>query len=202
MTSLAFSRPLNKVTSMLPSSSYRWSTTSLRESWRLQRLANEETRPDAAGHCSWFMRRMSGLSTWRKLGTGTAAATSLPPRPKPCGKFSCRTPAAEAVASTAAACARVDVDDLEIAAPERSEELPGGSSDALTQLAVVDSQAAELVKLRYFAGCTIPQAAEILGVSPRKADFVWVYARTWLFQKLQGEDETTTPLTLDKPSKS
>jgi RNA polymerase sigma factor (TIGR02999 family) len=80
---------------------------------------------------------------------------------------------------------RIDVDDLEIAAPERSDELLA-LDEALLQLAAVDAQAAELVKLRYFAGCTVHQAAEILGVSPRTADFIWAYARTWLFQKIEG----------------
>ena len=97
--------------------------------------------------------------------------------------------------------ARVDVDDLEIAAPERSEDLLA-LDEALSQLAAADPQAAELVKLRYFAGCTIPQAAEVLGVSPRTADFLWAYARTWLFQKLQGEGAAPTPPTLDKSSNS
>jgi RNA polymerase sigma factor (TIGR02999 family) len=93
--------------------------------------------------------------------------------------------------------ARVDVDDLAIAAPERSEDLLA-LDEALTQLAAADPQAAELVKLRYFAGCTIPQASEILGVSPRTADFLWAYARTWLFQKLQGEGAASTPPSSDK----
>ena len=97
--------------------------------------------------------------------------------------------------------ARVDVDDLEIAAPERSEDLLA-LDEALSQLAAADPQAAELVKLRYFAGCTIPQAAEVLGVSPRSADFLWAYARTWLFQKLQGEGAASTPPSLDQSSKS
>jgi RNA polymerase sigma factor (TIGR02999 family) len=96
---------------------------------------------------------------------------------------------------------RIDVDDLEIAAPERSEDLLA-LDEALTQLAAADPQAAELVKLRYFAGCTIPQAAEVLGVSPRTADFLWAYARTWLFQKLQGEGAASTPPSLDQSSKS
>jgi RNA polymerase sigma factor (TIGR02999 family) len=65
---------------------------------------------------------------------------------------------------------RIDVDDLEIAAPERSEDLLA-LDEALTQLAAADPQAAELVKLRYFAGCTIPQAAEVLGVSPERPTF-------------------------------
>jgi RNA polymerase sigma factor (TIGR02999 family) len=95
---------------------------------------------------------------------------------------------------------RIDVDNLEIAAPERSDDLLA-LDEALTELAAADPQAAELVKLRYFAGCTIPQAAEVLGVSPRSADFLWAYARTWLFQKLQGEGAASTSPALDKPSK-
>ena len=82
---------------------------------------------------------------------------------------------------------RLNLDNLEIAAPERSDELLS-LDEALGQLAAVDAQAAEFVKLRYFAGCTIAQAAEVLGISPRKADFLWAYARTWLFQKIQGEE--------------
>jgi RNA polymerase sigma factor (TIGR02999 family) len=96
---------------------------------------------------------------------------------------------------------RIDLDDLEIAAPERSENLLA-LDEALTQLAAADAQAAELVKLRYFGGCTIPQAAEVLGVSARTADFLWTYARTWLFQKLQGEGTASMPPSSDKSSKS
>ena len=65
------------------------------------------------------------------------------------------------------------------AAPEIGEDLLA-LDEALERLADQDSQSAELVKLRYFAGLTIPQAAEILGVSPRKADFIWSFARVWL----------------------
>jgi RNA polymerase sigma factor (TIGR02999 family) len=59
--------------------------------------------------------------------------------------------------------------------------------DALAELAVVDPEAAELVKLRYFTGLTVPQAAAALGVSPRTADRMWIYARAWLFRKISGE---------------
>ena len=51
---------------------------------------------------------------------------------------------------------------------------------ALDQLESTNRQAADLVKLRYFAGFTIPQAAAGLGISPRKANQVWTYARAWL----------------------
>jgi RNA polymerase sigma factor (TIGR02999 family) len=60
--------------------------------------------------------------------------------------------------------------------------------EALERLAREDPQAAELVKLHYFAGLTIEQAAELLGVSARKAYRIWAYARAWLFRSLGGED--------------
>lgn len=52
--------------------------------------------------------------------------------------------------------------------------------DALDELEEKNQQAATLVKLRYFGGFTIPEAAEQLGVSPRKANQIWAYARAWL----------------------
>ncbi len=44
---------------------------------------------------------------------------------------------------------------------------------------------AELVKLRYFVGMTIEEAAEVLGVSPRTAKYYWTHARAWLFREIQ-----------------
>jgi RNA polymerase sigma factor (sigma-70 family) len=58
--------------------------------------------------------------------------------------------------------------------------------EALVLLEAKDKEAAELIKLRYFAGFTSAQAAETLGMSPRTADRTWVYARTWLLKKLEG----------------
>jgi RNA polymerase sigma factor (TIGR02999 family) len=80
-----------------------------------------------------------------------------------------------------------DLDKLTLEAPEVSEDLLA-LHEALDQLAATNARAAELVKLRYFAGLTIPQAAEALGISPRKADFLWAYARAWLLQKIEGAD--------------
>jgi RNA polymerase sigma factor (TIGR02999 family) len=56
--------------------------------------------------------------------------------------------------------------------------------DALTQLATEEPAAAEVVKLRYFAGLTIEQAAEALGISVRTANRHWAYAKAWLFAQL------------------
>jgi RNA polymerase sigma factor (TIGR02999 family) len=88
--------------------------------------------------------------------------------------------------------ARVALDGLEAVAPEKGDELLA-LDEALTQLSAADPQAAELVKLRYFAGLTVRQAAEVLGVAPRTADFLWAYARSWLLQKIEGEDQRPPP---------
>jgi DNA-directed RNA polymerase specialized sigma24 family protein len=56
----------------------------------------------------------------------------------------------------------------------------------MTQLAAADPAAASLVQLRYFGGLSVPQAAEALGISPRTAHRLWIYARAWLHDKVQG----------------
>jgi RNA polymerase sigma factor (TIGR02999 family) len=58
--------------------------------------------------------------------------------------------------------------------------------EALDELAQRDPLKAELVKLRYFVGMTIPEAAEILGISPSSIDRHWAYARAWLHQQVTG----------------
>lgn len=70
-------------------------------------------------------------------------------------------------------------------APENILELDA----ALDRLAQSDPQSVQLVKLRYFAGLTVAQAAEALGVSARKADFMWSFARAWLRRELSGAEE-------------
>jgi RNA polymerase sigma factor (TIGR02999 family) len=82
--------------------------------------------------------------------------------------------------------ARIPVDALDVAAPEMPYELVE-LDEALTRLAAADPQAYELVKLRYFTGFTVKQAAEALGISPRAADFLWAYAKAWLFREMRGE---------------
>ncbi len=75
--------------------------------------------------------------------------------------------------------ARVDLDAVAPVAPTVDEDLLD-LDDALTRLVEADPAAAELVKLRYFAGLSIPQAAEALGIGARSADRLWAYARAWL----------------------
>ena len=52
--------------------------------------------------------------------------------------------------------------------------------DALDRLAAKSPRKAELVKLRYFLGCTIPEAAELLGIAPATAEDDWTFAKAWL----------------------
>jgi RNA polymerase sigma factor (TIGR02999 family) len=82
---------------------------------------------------------------------------------------------------------RLDLDQFAAATSERLDDVLDIDA-ALTGLADADPTAAELVKLRYFAGLSIPQAAAALGVSPRSADFLWAYARAWLLRYLGGPD--------------
>jgi RNA polymerase sigma factor (TIGR02999 family) len=83
--------------------------------------------------------------------------------------------------------ARLDLDQVAPATSERLDEVLDIDA-ALAGLAAADSQAAELVKLRYFAGLSLPRAAAALGVSPRSADFLWAYARAWLLRSLGDAD--------------
>ena len=60
--------------------------------------------------------------------------------------------------------------------------------EALDKLEATNSQAAELVKLRYFAGFTISETAEFMGLSPRKANQIWAYARAWLATEIAANN--------------
>jgi len=79
---------------------------------------------------------------------------------------------------------RLPLEDQEIEAPEPSVDVLA-VHEALERFQDVDAAAAQLVKLRYFAGLTIPQAAEALGISTSSADRNWAYARAWLHAALK-----------------
>jgi RNA polymerase sigma factor (TIGR02999 family) len=83
---------------------------------------------------------------------------------------------------------RVDLVDLEIQTQGPTDDVLA-LDEALTQLAQKHPQKAELVKLRYFAGLTIPEAAQALGISTTTAERYWTYARAWLFRQLAPDDE-------------
>jgi RNA polymerase sigma factor (TIGR02999 family) len=80
--------------------------------------------------------------------------------------------------------AREELDESLIAAPEPKEDVLA-LSDALERFTKVDAAAANLVRLRFFAGLTMSQAAEIMGVSVRSAHDMWAYARSWLHRAMR-----------------
>jgi RNA polymerase sigma factor (TIGR02999 family) len=72
------------------------------------------------------------------------------------------------------------------AADDDQTDLVLAVDESLEALAQQNVQAAELVKLRYFAGLTLPEAAAAIDVSPRTADRLWAYAKAFLHQRLQS----------------
>jgi RNA polymerase sigma factor (TIGR02999 family) len=81
---------------------------------------------------------------------------------------------------------RLALEGLPVPCPERPADLLA-LDEALTRLAAVEPQAAELVHLRYFAGQTMSSAAELLGLSLRSAHRLWAYAKAWLLQELERD---------------
>ncbi|MCY2967928.1 MAG: ECF-type sigma factor [Planctomycetota bacterium] len=81
---------------------------------------------------------------------------------------------------------RLDLEDLPAAAP--SEDLLA-LDEALHRLAERDAVKAELVKLRFFGGLSMPEAAATLGISLTAAERHWAFARTWLFAELKEPEE-------------
>ena len=78
---------------------------------------------------------------------------------------------------------RVDIQQLDLASPDADDQLLE-VNDALEKLAKQDPIEAELVKLRYFAGLTVEDAAALLDISPRTARNYWAHARTWLYHEI------------------
>jgi RNA polymerase sigma factor (TIGR02999 family) len=81
---------------------------------------------------------------------------------------------------------RIDLDQLQLGDPADDDELLA-LNDALERLASEEPAAAAVVKLRYFAGLTIEEAATALAVSVRTANRDWAYAKAWLHQQLHDE---------------
>ena len=81
---------------------------------------------------------------------------------------------------------RVNIDNstAQIAAPVENEEELLAVHEAQDRLAAHEPRKAELVKLRYFVGLTIEQAAEVLVISEPTAKRVWAFARAWLFREI------------------
>jgi len=85
---------------------------------------------------------------------------------------------------------RLDLDNLAVISknpPDNIIEL----DEALTKLANQEPEVVELVKLRYFGGLTLEQAAKVKGISRRTAGRHWNYARLWLYREMSKRDDRT-----------
>lgn len=80
---------------------------------------------------------------------------------------------------------RQELDIAEVPIHQPPEEVIA-VNDMVEHLAEANPQAADVVKLRYFAGFTMREVAEILGIAPRTADSLWAYSRAWLALKIGG----------------
>jgi RNA polymerase sigma factor (TIGR02999 family) len=88
--------------------------------------------------------------------------------------------------------ARVDLDEAAKVTRSPSDDLLA-LDEALTKLAAEEPVKAELVKLRFFAGMTIPEAARVLGISHATAERYWTYARAWLYAEIEGAGDSDNP---------
>ena len=83
---------------------------------------------------------------------------------------------------------RVEMPEIASAVMETDDKVLA-VNEALEKFAVLDPQKAELVKLRYFVGMTIEQAAEALGLSERTAKRYWAFARAWLHEEIKAQQK-------------
>ncbi len=92
---------------------------------------------------------------------------------------------------------RVPLSDVQVLETEHDEDQAEellAVDEALKRFAALEPAKAELVKLRYFAGLSVVEAAELLGISRATAERHWQYARTWLYAALtrDGHSESAT----------
>jgi RNA polymerase sigma factor (TIGR02999 family) len=81
---------------------------------------------------------------------------------------------------------RVNLAEVEIALEGPADDIVA-LDEALARLALKYPEKAELVKLRYFAGLTVKETAQVLGISTSTVDRHWTYARAWLFRELSAD---------------
>lgn len=82
----------------------------------------------------------------------------------------------------------VNIHDFDLAAPLESDDQLLAVSEALDKFALQDPSKAELVKLRYFAGMTLAEAARTLDISEATAKRWWTFARAWLFDEIRSQE--------------
>jgi DNA-directed RNA polymerase specialized sigma24 family protein len=95
-------------------------------------------------------------------------------------------------AKRGAAADCLDAGEMDIPAPAPDDQLLA-VHEAVARFESVDARKAELVKLRYFAGLTFGEAAEVLGIAVPTAKQWWAYARAWLRVEIAGSEAPGSP---------
>jgi RNA polymerase sigma factor (TIGR02999 family) len=147
------------------------------------RMANElpgqTLQPTALVHEAWLRLVAAEQQTWQNRGHFFGAAAQAMRR------ILIETARRKRALRRGGGQQRMDIEQVEIAAPVPEDELIA-LDEALEKFTAVDRQKAELVKLRYFAGLTTNEAAELLNISVPTADRWWAYARAWLFKEISA----------------
>ena len=81
---------------------------------------------------------------------------------------------------------RLNVDDLELAGPADRDDQLVAVHEAMAKFALEEPRKAELVKLRYFGGLTLPEAAAALNIPEGTAKRWWTYAKAWFFREIKN----------------
>ena len=153
----------------------------------LRRLAAQKTAHEAAGHTlqptalvheAWLRLAGDGDQKWDSRGHFFAAAAESMRR------ILIETARRKHALKRGVELERVNLDDVEVAILADPEALLL-VNEALEKLEQEDREAAQLVKLRFFAGMTNEEAGKALGVSARTAKRYWTFARAWLFRELR-----------------
>jgi RNA polymerase sigma factor (TIGR02999 family) len=145
------------------------------------RMANEQPgqtlQPTALVHEAWLRLVASDQQTWQNRAHFFGAAAEAMRR------ILIDNARRKRARKHGGGQQRLDVADLDLAAAAKDDELLA-VHEALDKFAALEPQKAELVKLRYFAGLKIEEAAQVLGVSEPTANRWWAYSRAWLFQEI------------------
>ena len=147
---------------------------------RMSRESPDHTLQATALVHEAYLRLVGGGQTWKSRGHFFGAASEAMRR------ILVESARRKNTAKRGGDRERDPADLAEIAVPHAPDELLA-VHDALDDLENADLESAELVKLRYFVGMTVDEAAECMGMSPRKAKYVWAYARSWLRDRLSTD---------------
>jgi RNA polymerase sigma factor (TIGR02999 family) len=139
---------------------------------------SQTLQPTALVHEAWLRLGSSGQKTWQNRAHFFGAAAEAMRR------ILIDAARRKRALRHGGGQQRVDIQEVEIAEAKQDEDLLA-LNDALEKFALEDSQKAELVKLRYFAGLTTAEAAEMLHISIPTADRWWAYSRAWLFGEVR-----------------